>query len=177
MKNIPRRYFIYKSLTIFTLLNIAIKNKYAQAENNPNLMYAANTVAKNATVNAAPVKDARKGFGLPDIKSSINAITDGEKLQTSNLIFLNKIANEAPDGRRVPIEVNTTLSNVQKMVLLFDKNPNIVAASLDLNSNLQPYLVTSIKMQQSGNVYALIKSNNQWYVAKKTVKVLIGGCS
>ena len=142
-----------------------------------NVEAAANTVSGRISQNNSnPVTDNRLGFGLKTIQDSINALTGGIKPQESNLIFLQKIAEQAPDGRRVPIEINTSLTKVEKIAILFDKNPNILCAVFDFNENLEPYIYTSIKMQQSGSLNVLVKSNNNWYIAKKVVRFLIGGC-
>ncbi len=144
-----------------------------------NAEVAANTVNKKIMANnAAPVKDERLGFGLNSAQETIQALTNKNQsqIQSSNLIFLNKVPDQAPDGRRVVLDIRTSLPQVEKIAIMFDKNPNLLSAVFDFNKDLEPYVYTSIKMQQSGNLIVLVKSNQNWYMAKKTVKVLVGGC-
>jgi len=171
-----RRLFNKNCVSIIGFSILAFKTKLVFAQISDNLQIGAKTVAKKIDPNTPPAVDNRTGFGLADINKTIQTITNGQNPNNSNLIFLNKINNEAPDGRRVPIEITTSLTKVQKIAVLFDKNPNITCAIFDFNETLEPYVATSIKMQQSGTLNILVQSNNQWFIAKKVVKVLIGGC-
>jgi sulfur-oxidizing protein SoxY len=171
------KYSILSSFTMFNLQYMLKKTIFANTNTDISAKNVANRIKLN---NSSKYIDNRKpiGFGLDSINESIQAIIEQNPatITKSNLIFLQKIPNQAQDGRRVPVEISTTLPNIQKVAVLFDKNPNILIGIFDFNANMDPYLYISIKMQQSGIVYILVKSNNSWYINKKQVKVLIGGC-
>jgi sulfur-oxidizing protein SoxY len=183
LKNIMNKRRTFNKNLIYTCLSLALtktglafSQKTTNINNDINVDAAANTVNKKNIRNAPPVKDERLGFGLNTIQETIQVLTNKAQVQNSNLIFLNKIPEQAPDGRRVILDINTTLPNVEKIAILFDKNPNILSAVFNFNKDLEPDVYTSIKMQQSGNLIVLVQSNQIWYMAKKTIKVLVGGC-
>lgn len=87
---------------------------------------------------------------------------------------------QAPDiaenGASVQVSVRTKLPNVEQIAILVAKNPNTLAANFTFSSNVEPGITTRVKMNQSSAVYALVKSEGNWFVAEKEVKVTLGGC-
>jgi sulfur-oxidizing protein SoxY len=76
----------------------------------------------------------------------------------------------------VPVAVASKLPNTQAVYILVDKNPNLLAAGFNIPAGTEPSVSTRIKMGQSANVLAVVKANNQFFVASKEVKVTLGGC-
>jgi len=91
-----------------------------------------------------------------------------------------EIAITAPDiaenGAVVPIGVASKIANTQNIYILVEKNPNMLAAGFAIPDGTAASVATRIKMGQTSNVLALVKANNQFFVAKKEIKVTIGGC-
>jgi sulfur-oxidizing protein SoxY len=92
----------------------------------------------------------------------------------------DKITVTGPDiaenGAVVPVGATSTLPNVQMIALLVEKNPNALAASFNLTPECEPFVTTRVKMGQSSDVYALVKADGKFYMAKKEIKVTLGGC-
>jgi sulfur-oxidizing protein SoxY len=82
----------------------------------------------------------------------------------------------AENGAVVPVAVASKLPNTQAVYILVDKNPNLLAAGFNIPAGTEPSVSTRIKMGQSANVLAVVKANNQFFVASKEVKVTLGGC-
>jgi sulfur-oxidizing protein SoxY len=82
----------------------------------------------------------------------------------------------AENGAVVPVGVSTTLANVEQMAILVEKNPNALSAQFTLMPGMEPMVVTRVKMAQTSNVYAAVKSGGKWFVAVKEFKVTLGGC-
>ena len=82
----------------------------------------------------------------------------------------------AENGAVVPIGVTSTIPKTERIAILVEKNPNMLAASFDLPAGTEPTVTTRVKMGQSSNVYALVKADGKYYVAQKEVKVTLGGC-
>jgi len=99
----------------------------------------------------------------------------GSGSEKSSAVTLNA-PDIAENGAVVPVGVTTTLSNVEQMAILVEKNPSALSAQFTLMPGMEPTVVTRVKMAQTSNVYAAVKSGGKWFVAVKEVKVTLGGC-
>ena len=82
---------------------------------------------------------------------------------------------QAESGLAVPITVSTTLSNIEGMAIIVEKNPSPLAASLSTAGGAN-YFRTRIKMGQSSPVVVVVKSGGKLFTAKQDIKVTSGGC-
>jgi sulfur-oxidizing protein SoxY len=77
----------------------------------------------------------------------------------------------------VPIGAATALAGTRRMLLLVEKNPNVLAAAFDVSDAVDANFSTRVKMGQTSNVYAVaITADNKVLFAQKEVKVTLGGC-
>ena len=82
----------------------------------------------------------------------------------------------AENGAVVPVGVVSTLAGVEAIAILVEKNPNPLAASFMLPAGTEPSVQTRVKMGQTSDVYALVRADGKFYMAKKEIKVTLGGC-
>lgn len=82
----------------------------------------------------------------------------------------------AENGASVQIGVASRIGKTDAMHLLIEKNPSILAASFAVPAGTEPNFITRVKMGETSNVYALVRADGRFYVAKKEVKVTAGGC-
>jgi sulfur-oxidizing protein SoxY len=83
----------------------------------------------------------------------------------------------AENGAVVPITVATTLPGVKRLMVLVEKNPNILSAAFDVTDAVEPSFATRVKMGQSSNVFAVaMMADGKVLFAHKEVKVTLGGC-
>ncbi len=82
----------------------------------------------------------------------------------------------AENGAVVPVGVASTLPGVTMVAILIEKNPNALAASFTLPEGTEANVQTRVKMGQTSNIYALVKSNGKFFMATKEIKVTLGGC-
>jgi sulfur-oxidizing protein SoxY len=91
----------------------------------------------------------------------------------------DKVTLRAPDiaenGAVVPVGVESAL-NATQMAILVEKNPSALAAMFILPPGSDAWASTRVKMGQTSNVIALVKSDGKWFIASKEVKVTLGGC-
>lgn len=82
---------------------------------------------------------------------------------------------QAENGATVRFEVATDLPNASMVAVLVEKNerPLVTAVSF---SGAQPFVSLRMKMAQSSDVHAIVKSQGKLYSAKQNIKVTVGGC-
>lgn len=91
------------------------------------------------------------------------------------------VAVQGPDiaenGAVVPLAVSTTLPGVKRILLLVEKNPNILSAMFEVTDAVDPVISIRVKMGQSSPVFAVAMMNDgRVLYAQKEVKVTLGGC-
>lgn len=82
----------------------------------------------------------------------------------------------AENGAVVPVGVASSLPNISMVAILIEKNPNALAATFALPEGTEANVQTRVKMGQTSNIYALVKSDGKFYMATKEIKVTLGGC-
>ena len=102
-------------------------------------------------------------------------------LGAGNLIDSKDIAITAPDiaenGAVVPVAITSKVPNTQSISIVAEKNPFPLAATFDVSSGMEPYASVRLKLGQTSNVRAIVKTTDgRFYTAVKEVKVTVGGC-
>lgn len=82
----------------------------------------------------------------------------------------------AENGAVVPVGVVSSVPGTEQIAILVEKNPFMLAASFEIPAGTAADIQTRIKMGQTSDVYALVKADGKFVVAKKEVKVTLGGC-
>lgn len=109
------------------------------------------------------------------------ALADALKsLGAANAAESKDIVITAPDiaenGAVVPVAVTSRIPNTQQISIVAEKNPFPLAATFDVAEGGEGYVSTRLKMGQTSDVWAVVKAGGRYYVAKKEVKVTVGGC-
>lgn len=82
----------------------------------------------------------------------------------------------AENGMVVPVTVETGMADVTEMALFVVNNGSPLTSKYILGAGAVPMFATRIKMGESSDVVAAVKSGGTWYSASREVKVTIGGC-
>ena len=82
----------------------------------------------------------------------------------------------AENGAVVTVGVSSKLAKTQMAVVMVEKNPSMVAGFYEFSADAVPDVSMRVKMGQSSDVYALVKADGQFFMAKKEIKVTLGGC-
>ena len=83
----------------------------------------------------------------------------------------------AENGAVVPFTITSKVPNTAAIAILVEKNPNILTASFTIPDGTEPSVNTRVKMGQTSNVIALVKTaDGKYQYASKEVKVTLGGC-
>ena len=99
----------------------------------------------------------------------------GSAPQQSDQVILNG-PEIAENGAVVPLEISSTLPGAESIAILIEKNPNTLAANFVIPPGTLPDIQTRVKMNETCNVFALVKSDGKFFYAVKEIKVTLGGC-
>ncbi|HFC93497.1 MAG TPA: thiosulfate oxidation carrier protein SoxY [Leucothrix mucor] len=125
----------------------------------PNMLFAGEA-AKNP-YKATSVEDALKILGITTEDS-------------------DKVTVVAPDlaenAAVVPVEVKTTIEGAEEIHVFISNNPTVYAAKFKLGEGIDPAVKCRFKVGKTGDVVAVVKAGDKYYMGKKAVKVTKGGC-
>ena len=106
---------------------------------------------------------------------AIEEETGGRKASESGHVTL-QVPDIAEDGAIVPVTVESTLPGVDAIWVFVEKNPTPLAAKFSLEKSLDPFVSLRVKMNESCEVVALVRSGGEYFSASKKVRVVVGGC-
>jgi sulfur-oxidizing protein SoxY len=117
----------------------------------------------------------KAAFDTHSLEDTMKALGGGTPAPSKDIVFFST-PDIAENGAVVPIGITSNVPKTESIAILIEKNPNMLAAVFDVPSGTEPTLSTRIKMQQTSNVYALVKADGKYHVASKEIKVTLGGC-
>jgi sulfur-oxidizing protein SoxY len=133
--------------------------------------WSAGLLASGWTRAATWNKAGFESKSLSDVMKSLGATGAAES---------KEIVITAPDiaenGAVVPIAVTSRLAKTEQISIVAEKNPFPLAATFDLAGGGDGYVSARIKMGQTSDVWAVVKADGKYYVARKEVKITVGGC-
>jgi sulfur-oxidizing protein SoxY len=113
-------------------------------------------------------------FDMKSLPEALKAL--GAQNPAASDAILIKAPEIAENGAVVPVGVESKLPGTQSIALLIEKNPQPLAASFDIPAGTEASVSTRVKMGESSDVYALVKADGKFYMAKKEIKITLGGC-
>lgn len=81
------------------------------------------------------------------------------------------------NGAVVPIKIHTDLTEVRRIAIFVEKNPNPLIASFDMGAGCKGFIATRIKIGTPSNVVAVVETNTDAYRKDTFVEVVEGGCT
>jgi len=109
--------------------------------------------------------------GIPDTLKALGAVGVSESAEIS--IISPDIAE---NGAVVPVGVSSRIPNSDMVALLVDKNPNALAGAYQFLDGGLAEVNMRVKMGQSSDVFAIVRADGKYYMAKKEITVTLGGC-
>lgn len=116
-------------------------------------------------------KPAFDGKTLSDAFKGLGA---GSPANSADIIL--RAPDIAENGAVVPIGIESKIPGTESIALLIEKNPNPLAAAFEIPAGTETKVSTRVKMGETSSVYALVKANGKYFMAKKEIKVTLGGC-
>ena len=116
----------------------------------------------------------KAAFEGKNMQEALKALNAGNPATSTDIMM--RAPDIAENGAVVPVGVESRIAGTESIAIFVDKNPSPLAASFDIPSGTEPTVTTRVKMGQTSDVYAVVKANGKFYVAKKEIKVTLGGC-
>jgi len=116
-----------------------------------------------------------KAFEGKTMDEALKLLGAGTPANSKDIAFVST-PDIAENGAVVPIGIASSIPKTDAIAILIEKNFNMLSALFDIPPGTEPAISTRVKMQQTSNVYALVKADGKYYMASKEIKVTIGGC-
>lgn len=117
----------------------------------------------------------RAAFETKDIAGALKAIGAGGAADNTAIVV--KAPDIAENGAVVPIDISSGLPNTVSLSVLVDKNPFPLTSAFEFANGAMPEMALRVKMGQTSLVQVVARtSDGKVYIAKKEVKVTVGGC-
>jgi len=114
-------------------------------------------------------------FKAESVDDALNAALGDSNRAASDAIKI-RAADIAENGAVVPVSISTDMQDVESITLLAEGNNSPLVATFALGEGAQANVSTRIKMAETSDVIAVVKSNGNLHSARKSIKVTIGGC-
>jgi sulfur-oxidizing protein SoxY len=116
-----------------------------------------------------------KAFAASEADAAMSTLFGTNESTPSDRITL-KVPEIAENGAVVPVTISTTLENVESISIVVRNNPRPLAASFEIPAGTLADVSSRIKMGETSDVIAVVRTNTGIYSTSKQVKVTIGGC-
>jgi sulfur-oxidizing protein SoxY len=118
---------------------------------------------------------AAEPFEAKTVSEALKRAFGSDQFVSTDAITL-KAPNLAENGAMVPLEVSTTLPNLDSLGFLVEGNQAPLTALFSLSPDANRTLATRVKMAKSSAVIVVGRAGGKLYGARKEIKVTIGGC-
>jgi sulfur-oxidizing protein SoxY len=116
-----------------------------------------------------------KAFEGKTMDETLKALGAGAPPSSKDIAFV-ATPDIAENGAVVPIGIVSAIPKTEAIAILIERNLNMLSAMFEIPPGTDPAISTRVKMQQTSNVYALVKADGKFYMASKEIKVTLGGC-
>ena len=117
----------------------------------------------------------QKAFGYSAAGGAMKELLGTDVTTPTDRIDL-KVPEIAENGAVVPVVIETDLENVDSISIVVRNNPRPLAATFEIPPGTLPKISSRIKMGETSDVMAVVKTSDAIYSTKSEVKVTIGGC-
>ena len=134
-------------------------------------MLALGMISPGTALAQAAMQAAFQAKGIPD---TLKALGAAGATESADITIVSP--DIAENGAVVPVGVNSKITNTDMVALLVDKNPNALAGAYQFMDGGVADVNMRVKMGQSSDVVAIVRADGKFYMAKKEIKVTLGGC-
>jgi sulfur-oxidizing protein SoxY len=126
-------------------------------------------------VTSAHASYSTAAFEMKTMSELVKSMGGGAPVESKDVTITGP--EIAENGAVVPLGVSTALPGVKKLLVLVEKNPNVMSAMFDVSDAVDANFSTRVKMGQSSQVFGVAMMNDgRVLFAQREVKVTLGGC-
>ena len=115
----------------------------------------------------------RPGFEARNLQDAFRAL--GGTAATSDQIRIVS-PDIAENGAVVPVTTISRLPKTTEMFVLVERNPAPLVAGFTIPEGTEAEIQTRLRMGESSNIVAVVRSEGRLFSAVKETKVTLGGC-
>ena len=86
------------------------------------------------------------------------------------------VPDVAENGANVPVEVTVNLPNLQRVLVIAEKNLFPLIADVGFTPQSDPWVEIKIKLAETSRVRVIAEAGGKLYTASRPVRVIVGGC-
>ena len=116
----------------------------------------------------------KTAFDAKTMEEALKALGAGSPATSGEVQII--ASDIAENGAVVPVQAVSNLPKTERIAILVEKNPSMLAAAYDLSPETVADVTARIKMGQTSNVVVVVKADGKFYSATKEIKVTLGGC-
>lgn len=114
-------------------------------------------------------------FGARTLEDLVRVLGVSAPVESSEVVVSGP--DIAENGAVVAVGCASTAAGVRQLLLLVEKNPNMLAMIFDVNEHVEPAFNTRLKMAESSRVIAIaLTDDDRVLYAQKEIDVTLGGC-
>jgi len=114
-------------------------------------------------------------FFAPSFEEAFTALFGDDPVVESDHVRL-EARDVVEDGSTVPIGVRTDLEGALTVNLFSVNNPTPAVGRFALSEEVDRVLDTRVKMAKTGDLVAVVSADGKHYSARRSVRVVAGGC-
>ena len=121
----------------------------------------------------------REAFNAKTIEDALLALVgEAEQLNDDSIRFtVGSPPSYAVNGASVPVELETSLENIERVIILVEKNPQPLAMLIEPTEYMVMPFKSMIKIAEDSDVIAVVRANGQLYTTSRSVRIDVGGCA
>jgi len=108
------------------------------------------------------------------VKETFEALGVDEPIVDQSVVI--QAPDTAENGAYVGIGIESSISNIDAVAFLVEKNPGVLAGYFEIKKSKKLKLGTKIKMAETSDLVAVVKAGDNYFMNSKNVKVVLGGC-
>jgi sulfur-oxidizing protein SoxY len=116
----------------------------------------------------------RVAFESPNVEGALQGLGATQVGPSRDIVLI--APDLAENGAIVQIQVESRIPGTEAISVLAEKNPTSLIANFVFSSGAEPYVVTRIKLAETGELKAVVKAGGKYYSVSKKVEVALGGC-